>query len=79
MPINTLIEGDREDCISSVWLFFREMLELGCGTGHWTAFFSERGLQVTAVDPFRHAHLYTPAEIRNQLALVGIPQYHYAV
>ncbi|MDD4801099.1 MAG: class I SAM-dependent methyltransferase, partial [Proteiniphilum sp.] len=28
----------------------REMLELGCGTGHWTAFFSEKGFRVTAVD-----------------------------
>lgn len=28
----------------------REMLELGCGTGHWTAFFSENGFHVTAVD-----------------------------
>lgn len=25
-------------------------LELGCGTGHWTEFFSECGLQLTAVD-----------------------------
>jgi ubiquinone/menaquinone biosynthesis C-methylase UbiE len=25
-------------------------LELGCGTGHWTKFFSENGLQITAVD-----------------------------
>jgi ubiquinone/menaquinone biosynthesis C-methylase UbiE len=25
-------------------------LELGCGTGHWTKFFSECGFQVTAVD-----------------------------
>lgn len=28
----------------------REMLELGCGTGHWTSFFSEKGFRVTAVD-----------------------------
>jgi len=28
----------------------REMLELGCGTGHWTGFFSEKGYRVTAVD-----------------------------
>ena len=26
------------------------MLELGCGTGHWTQFFSEQGFRVTAVD-----------------------------
>lgn len=26
------------------------MLEIGCGTGHWTAFFSEMGFQVTATD-----------------------------
>lgn len=25
-------------------------LELGCGTGHWTKFFSENGMQVTAID-----------------------------
>jgi ubiquinone/menaquinone biosynthesis C-methylase UbiE len=25
-------------------------LELGCGTGHWTKFFSKNGLQLTAVD-----------------------------
>lgn len=25
-------------------------LELGCGTGHWSKFFSENGLQLTAVD-----------------------------
>lgn len=28
----------------------REMLELGCGTGHWTQFFCEEGFQVTGVD-----------------------------
>ena len=27
-----------------------EMLEIGCGTGHWTAFFSEMGFQLTATD-----------------------------
>ena len=26
------------------------LLELGCGTGHWTQFFSEQGFQVTAID-----------------------------
>ena len=26
------------------------MLEVGCGTGHWTAFFRERGFEITAVD-----------------------------
>jgi len=26
------------------------MLELGCGTGHWTRFFADYGFQVTAVD-----------------------------
>jgi len=26
------------------------MLELGCGTGHWTQFFCEEGFQVTGVD-----------------------------
>ncbi|HDR88345.1 MAG TPA: class I SAM-dependent methyltransferase [Bacteroidetes bacterium] len=26
------------------------MLELGCGTGHWTRFFADCGFQVTAVD-----------------------------
>ena len=142
----------------------REMLELGCGTGHWTAFFSEKGFRVTAVDQsaamleqarkkvipgvqwveadaahlpfpngrfelitaitlfefaedinalfkeidrllkpggfliagwlnslseigrqkkrsptFRHAHLYTPAEIRNHLTSLGTPQFHYTV
>lgn len=27
-----------------------KLLELGCGTGHWTGFFSEAGYHVTAVD-----------------------------
>ncbi|MGD9930519.1 MAG: class I SAM-dependent methyltransferase [Mangrovibacterium sp.] len=27
-----------------------EMLEIGCGTGHWTAFFSEHGFRITATD-----------------------------
>ncbi|MCW0483411.1 class I SAM-dependent methyltransferase [Gaoshiqia sediminis] len=27
-----------------------EMLEIGCGTGHWTAFFSELDFRVTATD-----------------------------
>lgn len=142
----------------------REMLELGCGTGHWTAFFIEKGFRVTAVDQsaamleqaqkkgiskvqwinadaahlpfpdqrfelitaitlfefaenrnalfneidrllkpggfliagwlnslseigrqkkssptFRHAHLYTPAEIRKHLTFLGSPQFRYAV
>lgn len=142
----------------------REMLELGCGTGHWTAFFSEKRFRVTAVDQsaamleqagkkvipgvqwveadaahlpfpdsrfelitaitlfefaedrnalfseidrllkpggflitgwlnslseigrqkkssptFKHAHLYTPAEIRNHLTPLGTPQFRYAV
>ncbi len=26
------------------------LLELGCGTGHWTKFFSQRGFQITATD-----------------------------
>ena len=26
------------------------LLELGCGTGHWTKFFSQQGFQVTATD-----------------------------
>lgn len=29
---------------------FDEMLELGCGTGHWTQFFINSGFKVTAVD-----------------------------
>ncbi|SRR5690554_212726 len=142
----------------------KEMLELGCGTGHWTAFFSKRGFRVTAVDQseamlkqarkkaipnvewlradaahlpypdrrfdlitaitlfefaahrealfheidrllrpggflivgwlnllseigrqkknsstFSRATLYTPAEIRNHLAFLGTPRFHYAV
>ncbi|MGE4587608.1 MAG: class I SAM-dependent methyltransferase [Mangrovibacterium sp.] len=31
-------------------IFFSEMLELGCGTGHWTKFFCEEGVQVTGID-----------------------------
>ncbi|MDX9881614.1 MAG: class I SAM-dependent methyltransferase [Prolixibacteraceae bacterium] len=27
-----------------------EMLELGCGTGHWTDFFCQKGFQLTAID-----------------------------
>lgn len=27
------------------------MLELGCGTGHWTAFFAEHGFSIVAIDP----------------------------
>ncbi len=27
-----------------------KLLEIGCGTGHWTAFFSQQGFQVTAAD-----------------------------
>ena len=27
-----------------------DMLEIGCGTGHWTAFFSKMGFQITATD-----------------------------
>ncbi len=30
------------------------MLELGCGTGHWTAFFAAEGFEVTAVDSSAH-------------------------
>lgn len=26
------------------------LLEIGCGTGHWTSFFSEMGFQITATD-----------------------------
>lgn len=39
-----LIKGYLESVLS------REMLELGCGTGHWTQFFCEEGFQVTGVD-----------------------------
>jgi ubiquinone/menaquinone biosynthesis C-methylase UbiE len=31
-------------------IFLSEMLELGCGTGHWTKFFCDEGFQVTAID-----------------------------
>ncbi|MGD9555746.1 MAG: class I SAM-dependent methyltransferase [Mangrovibacterium sp.] len=31
-------------------LFTYEMLELGCGTGHWTQFFCDEGFHVTGVD-----------------------------
>ncbi|MGV8091219.1 MAG: class I SAM-dependent methyltransferase [Mangrovibacterium sp.] len=31
-------------------IFSREMLELGCGTGHWTKFFCDEGFRVTAID-----------------------------
>jgi ubiquinone/menaquinone biosynthesis C-methylase UbiE len=27
-----------------------KLLEIGCGTGHWTSFFSQQGFQVTATD-----------------------------
>ena len=35
-------------CLNQI--FSCEMLELGCGTGHWTRFFCEEGFQVTAID-----------------------------
>jgi len=28
----------------------RRLLEVGCGTGHWTCFFSEKGFRIAAVD-----------------------------
>jgi ubiquinone/menaquinone biosynthesis C-methylase UbiE len=28
----------------------REALEIGCGTGHWTTFFSDNGFQITGID-----------------------------
>ena len=28
----------------------KRMIEVGCGTGHWSRYFSDRGLEVTAVD-----------------------------
>lgn len=28
----------------------RPILEIGCGTGHWTRFFRQKGLKITAVD-----------------------------
>lgn len=29
---------------------YRGLLELGCGTGHWTSFFCRKGFNVTAID-----------------------------
>ncbi len=29
---------------------YRGLLELGCGTGHWTSFFCQKGFNVTAID-----------------------------
>mgnify|MGYP000870773716 CR=1 FL=1 len=31
-----------------------ELLEIGCGTGHWTDHFAARGFSVTATDPSEH-------------------------
>jgi ubiquinone/menaquinone biosynthesis C-methylase UbiE len=31
-------------------LTYNQMLELGCGTGHWTGFFSSQGFEITATD-----------------------------
>jgi len=49
--------GELVDCIEKTLIrkylnqiFSCEMLELGCGTGHWTRFFCEEGFQVTAID-----------------------------
>jgi ubiquinone/menaquinone biosynthesis C-methylase UbiE len=49
--------GELVDCIEKALIrkylnqiFSCEMLELGCGTGHWTRFFCEEGFQVTAID-----------------------------
>jgi ubiquinone/menaquinone biosynthesis C-methylase UbiE len=42
--------------IQLVWQFMTRMalekpfLEVGCGTGHWTKFFRQKGLELTAID-----------------------------
>ena len=49
--------GESVDCIEKALIrgyldqiFSCEMLELGCGTGHWTQFFCDEGFHVTGVD-----------------------------
>lgn len=48
-----------------------ELLDVGCGTGHWTRFFSERGFQVTGID-------ISPAMVRVAREK-GIPGASFAV
>ena len=43
------IEKDIVDCLISE-IPKTEMLELGCGTGHWTTYFLNKGFNITAID-----------------------------
>jgi len=43
---------------------YRGLLELGCGTGHWTSFFCQEGFNVTAIDASEN--MLKIAEQKNQ-------------
>jgi ubiquinone/menaquinone biosynthesis C-methylase UbiE len=55
----------------------KPFLEIGCGTGHWTTFFRQKGLELTAIDisgkMIEKARSKNPKQVRFEVHGCGKP------